>query len=317
MIKLTVLDGHAANPGDLSWEPFKKISELTVYERTPENLVISRIADSDAIILNKISITPQVLESCPSLKYIGVAATGFNVVDIKAARDHGVTVTNIPSYSTDSVAQHVFSFILNFTNRVSEHSLSVNNGDWIKSPDFCYWLNPLTELKGKTLGILGFGSIGQKTAQIAHAFGMNVIICTHTPSSYTGNEKTVSLKELFSQSDFITLHTPLTPETSQVVNKSTLSLMKKSAYLINTARGGLVNEKDLRDFLDSKKIAGYAADVLLHEPMDKDCPLYKAENCVLTPHIAWAPLETRQRLFDILYSNLNAFLNGEKQNIVN
>ncbi len=317
MIKLTVLDGHAANPGDLSWDIFKDIAQLTVYERTPQNLVIERIADSDAIILNKIQITEEILNSCPKLKYIGVAATGYNVVDTNSCREHGVTVTNIPSYSTDSVAQHVFAFILNFTNRVSVHSISVNNGDWIKNPDFCYWLNPLQELNGKTLGIYGFGSIGQKVAQIAHAFGMKVIISVHNSNSFTGKEETVALNELFSSSDFLTLHAPLTNETSQVVNKNTLSLMKKTAYIINTARGGLVNENDIKYFLENNLIAGFAADVINEEPMSKTCPLFNVKNCVLTPHIAWAPKETRQRLLGILHENLKSFLSGKPVNVVN
>jgi glycerate dehydrogenase len=316
MIKLTVLDGHAANPGDLSWGIFKKISQLTVYERTPPSLVVERIADSDAIILNKISITDKILEQCPNLKYIGVAATGYNVVDIKAAVKHGVTVTNIPAYSTDSVAQHVFAFILNFTNRVSEHAKSVNEGDWIKCPDFCYWLDSLSELTRKTMGIFGFGSIGRKVAEIAHAFGMKVLIHTHSPSSFTGKEKSVSTEELFSKSDFISLHAPLTDETKEVINSKTLSLMKKTAYIINTARGGLVNEEAVKKALETEQIAGYAADVLVSEPMDKNCPLYGVKNCVLTPHIAWAPKETRQRLLNTVFENLKEFLEGHPQNVV-
>ena len=317
MLKVTVLDGYAANPGDLDWNIFKDIAELTVYDRTPPELVVERIGDSDAIFLNKVNITKQIIEQCPKLKYIGVMATGYNVVDTKAAREAGITVTNIPAYSTDSVAQHTFALILNFTNQVEQHSQSVQNGDWIKSPDFCYWKSPLTVLQGKTLGIFGFGSIGQKVAEIAHAFGMNVIIHVHSPNSFKGNEKTVSLDGLFEQSDFITLHAPMTAETSQLINKNTISKMKKTAVIINTARGGLVNEGDLRQALDEGQIAGYAADVIGTEPMKNDCPLYKAKNCVLTPHIAWAPLEARQRLFKIALENLKAFAAGKSINVVN
>ncbi len=317
MIKLTILDGFAANPGDLSWEPFKKFAELTIYDRTPPELTVERIADSDAIFLNKVAITEEILKDCPKLKYIGVLATGYNVVDLEAAKKRGIIVTNIPSYSTDSVAQHVFSLILNFTNQVEQHSISVQNGDWINSKDFCYWLSPLTELKGKTLGIFGFGSIGQKVAKIAHAFDMNVLINVHSKKSFTGNEKSVSVEELFAQSDFLTLHAPMTAETKEIVNEKTLSLMKKTAFIINTARGGLVNESDLKKALDEQKIAGYASDVLLKEPMTKDCPLFKTKNCVLTPHIAWAPREARQRLFNIALENLEAFISGKPINVVN
>ncbi len=317
MIKLTILDGFAANPGDLSWEPFKKFAELTIYDRTPPELTVERIADSDAIFLNKVAITEEILKDCPKLKYIGVLATGYNVVDLEAAKKRGIIVTNIPSYSTDSVAQHVFSLILNFTNQVEQHSISVQNGDWINSKDFCYWLSPLTELKGKTLGIFGFGSIGQKVAKIAHAFDMNVLINVHSKKSFTGNEKSVSVDELFAQSDFLTLHAPMTAETKEIVNEKTLSLMKKTAFIINTARGGLVNESDIKKALDEQKIAGYASDVLLKEPMTKDCPLFKAKNCVLTPHIAWAPREARQRLFNIALENLEAFISGKPINVVN
>lgn len=315
-IKITVLDGHAANPGDLSWDPFKEYAELTVYDRTPSEQVIERIGNSDAIFLNKVQITREILQKCPDLKYIGVLATGYNVVDCKAAREYGITVTNIPAYSTDSVAQHVFALILNFTNLVEQHNQEVKKGGWIKSPDFCFWNSPLTELTGKTLGILGFGSIGQKTAKIAHAFGMNVIIHVHSEKSFTGNEKTVSLEELFKQSDFLSLHTPMTDETAGIINEKNLSLMKNSAIIINTARGGLADEKALYKALSEQKIAGYAADVILQEPMVKDCPLLNAPNCVLTPHIAWAPKETRERLFGIALSNLKAYLDGSPINVV-
>lgn len=317
-MKLTVLDGHGLNPGDLSWESVKSLADdFSVYDRSSEDTVVQRIGESDLILLNKVNITREIISKCRNLKYIGVLATGYNVVDIKACKEAGITVTNIPSYSTNAVSQHVFSFILNFTNQVEKHNQSVQNGDWIKNPDFCYWLSSLSELSDKTIGIFGYGNIGKKVAEIAHAFGMNVQICVHNEKSYSGSEKTVSFNELLSTSDFVTLHAPLTQETKEIINKDSLKLMKSSAYLINTARGGLVNEADLRAALENNEIAGYAADVILHEPMNKDCPLYKAKNCVITPHLAWAPLETRKRLLETAVNNIKCFLSGRPINVVN
>jgi glycerate dehydrogenase len=313
-MKLVILDGHAVNPGDLPWDDFKNLADITVYERSKPEEVISRIGDADAVFLNKINITKEILDACPNLKYIGVLATGYNVIDLDAARSHNITVTNIPSYSTDSVAQHVFSFILNFTNQVSLHNASVQNGDWIRCPDFCYWNAPLTELKGKTLGIFGYGNIGKRVSEIAKVFGMNIICSTRTPKE--NMPPMVSFEELLSKSDFVSLHAPLTDKTKNIINKDTLSLMKKSAYLINTARGGFVVEKDLAECLKKGQIAGYAADVLLEEPMSKDNPLLNAPNCVITPHIAWAPLETRKRLQEIALNNLKAFISGKPVNVV-
>lgn len=317
-MKLTVLDGHGLNPGDLSWDSIKSlVDDFSVYDRSPAELVAERIGDSDLILLNKVNITREIVSKCKNLKYIGVLATGFNVVDTAACREAGITVTNIPSYSTDAVAQHVFSFILNFTNQVQKHSESVQSGGWIKNPDFCYWLTSLSELAGKTIGIFGFGHIGQKVAKIAHAFDMNVQICVHNEKSFTGGEKVVSFEELLKISDFVTLHAPLTGETQKIINKDTLKLMKKSAYLINTARGGFVDETDLRNALENEEIKGYAADVLLYEPMKADCPLFKAKNCILTPHLAWAPKETRERLMKIEVENIKSFLAGKPVNVVN
>lgn len=317
-MKLTVLDGHGLNPGDLSWDSIKSlVDDFSVYDRSPAELVAERIGDSDLILLNKVNITREIVSKCKNLKYIGVLATGFNVVDTVACREAGITVTNIPSYSTDAVAQHVFSFILNFTNQVQKHSESVQSGGWIKNPDFCYWLTSLSELAGKTIGIFGFGHIGQKVAKIAHAFDMNVQICVHNEKSFTGGEKVVSFEELLKISDFVTLHAPLTGETQKIINKDTLKLMKKSAYLINTARGGFVDETDLRNALENEEIKGYAADVLLYEPMKSDCPLFKAKNCILTPHLAWAPKETRERLMKIEVENIKSFLAGKPVNVVN
>ncbi|MBQ8679147.1 MAG: D-2-hydroxyacid dehydrogenase [Treponema sp.] len=330
-MKITVLDGHGLNPGDLSWDGVKALaSEFTVYDRSPQELVAERIGDSEIILLNKVRITSEIIEKCPRLRYVGVLATGYNVVDTKACRGRGITVTNIPSYSTNAVAQHVFAFILHFTNLVASHSASVHEGKWISNPDFCYWLSPLTEISGKTLGIFGFGHIGQKVAEIALSFGMKVIVHAHSeesfkkgldcislPSSKLSEISSVSLEDLFKKSDFLSLHAPLTPETTELVNENTLSLMKPSAILINTARGGMISEKDVRAALESKKIAAYAADVLLEEPMSKNCPLYKAPNCLITPHLAWAPKETRLRLLDIAIGNIKAFMAGKPVNVVN
>lgn len=313
-MKITVLDGNALNPGDLSYKALKEFGAVFVYPRTNPEDVISRIADSDAIFLNKINITEDVLSHCPNLKYIGVQATGYNVIDLAACKRHGVTVTNVPSYSTAGVAQLTFAFISEFACHTQLHSDSVMNGDWIRAKDFCYWKVPLLELEGKTLGIFGYGNIGRRVEKIAKAYGMNVIVCTRTPNPQIKNP--VNLENLFIQSDFLTLHAPLTPQTHEIVNKKTLSLMKKSAYLINTARGLLVNEKDVRAALDNEIISGYAADVISEEPMKKDNPLLGAKNCILTPHIAWAAIETRQRLLNIVIENFKSYLNGNPQNIV-
>jgi glycerate dehydrogenase len=313
-MKLTILDGHALNPGDLCWDSFKNFASVTVYERTPSDLIISRIGDSDAVLLNKIPITLSVLKKCPNLKYIGILATGYNVVDVKAARELGITVTNVPSYSTMAVAQHVFSFITTFTNHIQLHSDGVMRGKWTESPDFCYWDAPLIELAGKTLGIYGYGHIGERVALIGQAFGMNILCCPHHIQN--GMPHPVSRDELFREADFLTLHAPLTPETTGLVNEETLSLMKTTAYIINTARGGLINERDVRTALDRGKIAGYACDVLTEEPMKKDCTLLGAPNCLITPHIAWAPRETRIRLMDIALKNFEYYLNGTPVNVV-
>ena len=314
MIKLTILDGHAVNPGDLPWSFLDGLVDYNVYERTAPEQVIERIGNSDAIFLNKIQITKQIFDACSNLKYIGVLATGYNVIDLVAARSHGVTVTNIPAYSTDSVAQHVFAFILYFTNQVAQHSSSVMAGDWVKCRDFCFWNGSLSELAGKTLGIFGYGNIGKKVSEIAKAFGMKVICCTRTPKE--GMPEAVSFEDLLKRSDFLTLHAPLTDQTKNIINKQSLTLMKPSAYLINTARGGFIVEKDLADCLNNGGIAGFAADVLLQEPMANDCPLLKAKNCVITPHIAWAPRETRKRLQGIAEENLKAWLAGKPVNVV-
>lgn len=313
-MKLAILDAHADNPGDLSWEPFREFAELFIYDRTSQEDVVARVTDCEAVFVNKVVITEEILSQLPKLRYIGVCATGYNVIDLDACRKRGIVVTNIPSYSTDAVAQHVFALITYFSNHVALHNESVHNGEWISSPDFVYWKKPLIELSGKTLGIFGYGNIGSKVAQIGAAFGMNVICNTRTKKE--GMPEFVTKEELFSHSDFLTLHAPLTNQTENLINKETLSLMKKSAYLINTARGGFVVEKDLALALKEGVIAGYAADVIASEPMKKDCPLLNCPNCVLTPHIAWAPLETRSRLMGIALNNFKAWLNGKPENVV-
>ena len=312
-MKLTILDGMAVNPGDLSWDIFKKYTDVTVYQTTEQNQVIERIADSEAVILNKIRITEDVLSACPKLKYIGVMATGYNVIDVAAVKKAGITVCNIPAYSTEAVAQHVFALLLHFSNHVALHNQSVHNGAWISASIFCYWEKPLFELAGKTLGILGYGNIGKKVEQIASAFGMNVLICPHRPN---GSPNCVSFDELLQKADVLSLHVPLTDETKEIINRTTLEKMKKGAYLINTARGALVNEAELASALFDGKLAGYAADVLCEEPMQEATPLKDAPNCVLTPHIAWAPLETRRRCLEIGFRNFEAWLNGSVQNSI-
>lgn len=313
-MKITILDGNALNPGDLSWSPLEQFGELSVFPRTSPDLVVERIGDSDVILLNKINITEDVLSKCPNLKYIGVQATGYNVIDLEACRKHGVTVTNVPSYSTSGVAQMVFSYISEFASRPALHDASVKNGDWVRCPDFCYWKTPLIELEGRTIGIYGYGSIGRKVAKIAKAYGMKVIVCTRTPKDDIENP--VDFDTLLKESDFLTLHAPLTEKTREVINKKNLSLMKKSAFLINTARGLLVNEQDVRDALDNGIIAGYAADVVSEEPMKSNNPFLGAKNCILTPHIAWAAVETRQRLLDVVVENLKCWTLGKPQNVV-
>ncbi|MCR5217765.1 D-2-hydroxyacid dehydrogenase [Treponema sp.] len=315
-MKITILDGHALNPGDLSYKSFERFGAVFVYPRTEEKDVITRIGDSDVVIMNKIKITEDILKACPSLKYIGIQATGYNVVDLDACRKHNVTVTNVPSYSTAAVAQHVFALITAFTNRVTEHSESVFKGQWTSSPDFCYWNAPLAELDGKKLGIAGYGNIGSRVAKIARAFGMDVVTVNKSQRAQDDNVRAVGLEGL-KGCDFISLHCPLTKDNEEMFNKDLLSkIAGPETILINTARGGLVNEKDLADMLNNGQLKGYGADVVKEEPMRADNPLLKAKNCILTPHIAWAPLETRKRLLDIVINNLDSWIKGSPVNVV-
>lgn len=316
-IQIVELDGYAANPGDLSWEPLKELGELTLYDRTPAELVVERAKNADAILINKIRIDEAVLAQLPRLKYIGVLATGYNVVDVEAAARHGVVVTNIPAYSTDSVAQMTFAHILNITTRVAHYAREAREGQWSRNPDFCYWDTPLIELSGKTIGIVGLGNIGMSVARIARLFGMDVFAHTSKNSADLpeGIQKT-TLDGLFSVSDVLTLHCPLTPETRHLINAESLAKMKQGSILINTGRGPLVDEQAVADALASGHLAGYGADVMTDEPPSADNPLLQQPNAFLTPHIAWATLEARQRLMDICVENLRVFLNGTPQNVV-
>lgn len=320
-MRIVILDSYTTNPGDLSWEFLNKYSDdIMIYPRTSKEDVIKRAKGAEILIINKTVLGQDELNAlAPELKYIGLQSTGYNVVDLKAATKNGVTVCNIPSYSTNAVAQLVFSFILQFTNKVNLHSESVYNGEWIDCPDFCYWKAPLSELDGKTIGIIGFGSIGQRVAEIAEVFGMKVFFTSKSIKD-TAKFKTarqVDLDTLLGKSDFVTCHCPLTDETTGLINLDNLKKMKKSAVLINTSRGPVVNENDLSYALNNDIIAGAGLDVLSEEPPKADNPMFKAKNCYITPHIAWASKETRARLIDILDSNIEHFLSGNTQNKVN
>lgn len=317
-MKIVVLDGYALNQGDLSWSLLGQLGQLEVYERTSPEDVLKRIDDATAVFTNKVLITKSIIEQSPNLRYIGVMATGYNVVDLDAANRAGVIVSNIPAYSTDSVAQLVFSFILSFTNQVTLHSADVTRGGWSQSPDFSYRLSPLTELTGKVIGIIGFGKIGQKVAQIAHAFGMQVLFQNRSDKSgLNENWHQVELNELLSKSDFVSLNCPLTDENFQFMDAEKFLLMKRGAVLINTGRGPLINEVDLATALRSGHLGGAGLDVLSKEPPLADNPLLSAVNCLITPHIAWATLAARERLMNILVKNFEAYLENKPQNIVN
>lgn len=314
-MKITILDGHALNPGDLSWDQIRQFGELTYYDRTEgEEQTIQRIGDSELVLLNKVPITRKVLEQCPNIKLICVLATGYNVVDCLAAAERGIPVCNVPGYGTDAVAQFTFALLLELCHRVGLHSDSVHNGDWTTCPDFCYWKTPQMELAGKTMGIIGYGAIGQAVGNIARAFGMKVLAYsrTHRPEySY------VDLDTLLTDSDVISLHCPLFPENTGIINANSIVKMKDGAILLNTARGGLVNEQAVADALSSGKLRGYAADVVTIEPIPAVSPLLRAPNCILTPHMAWAPIESRQRILDATEENIRAFLKNKPINVVN
>jgi glycerate dehydrogenase len=316
-MKIVVLDGYALNPGDLSWNALKSLGDCHIYDRTKPDEVFSRISDAEIIITNKVVIGKHLIEQLPALQYIGVTATGYNVVDVLAANENDVVVTNIPAYSTDSVAQLVFSHILNVANRVELHAKSVQAGDWSVNPDFAYWKTPQVELAGKTLGIIGYGQIGQKVAGIARAFGMQVIFQNRTrKTNLPEGVVQKSLAEVFAQSDFVSLNCPLTAENIGFVNNSLIETMKPTAVLINTGRGGLINEADLAGALNSGRIAAACLDVLSTEPPSPQNPLLSAKSCFITPHIAWATFEARQRLMHITVDNLKSYLHSKPQNVV-
>lgn len=315
-MKLTILDGMAVNPGDLSWDAFKKVaSPLVIYQNTCPEDTIKHIADSKAVLLNKVVIDKEVLDACPKLSYIGVLATGYNVVDIAEARKKGVCVTNIPSYSTMEVAQHTIALLLTVTNHIAEYNNSVHSGDWIKSKSFCYYRSPLISLQGKTLGILGYGNIGKKVASIARTLGLNLLICPHHYDKEI--EGCCTFDDLLKASDFISLHAPLTKETYHIIDDKALSKVKRGAVLINTARGQLVLEEEIKKALDNGRLSYYLTDVLEEEPMKKECVLYGCDRCIITPHIAWGAKETRERLQKIAFNNLSSYLDGRPMNRVN
>ena len=320
-MKIVILDGYTLNPGDLSWEKLKDIGELTVHDRTEydNDKIIEAIDKAEIIFTNKTPLPKEVLKKAQALKYIGVLATGFNVVDVVAAKELGIAVTNVPSYGTTAVAQMTMALLLEMCHHVGEHNRAVKRGAWSKSKDFCFWNYPLIELDGKTMGIVGFGRIGRATAKLAQAFGMNIMTAGSSmkPELETSTCKQVDMDELLGNSDVISLHCPLTPETEGIINASNISKMKDGAMIINTSRGQLIVEKDLKEALNSGKIAGAALDVVSKEPIDKDNELLKAENCIITPHIAWAPKESRSRLLNTALENLEAFLKGKPINVVN
>ena len=311
-MKIIVLDGYGLNPGDLNWEGFETLGELTVYDRTLPSELMQRAAGAEVLITNKTLITAENMADLPELKYIGVLATGYNVVDIDAAKARGIVVTNIPAYSTASVAQMVFAHILNITQRVGYYADENKQGRWTKNADFCYWDTQLVELQGKKMGIVGFGNIGQATAGIAQAFGMEVCVYSSKPQFVLPSGiKKMDLDELFMECDVISLHCPLTPDTKEMVNTERLNKMKSNAILINTGRGPLINEQDLADALNEGRIAAAGLDVLSVEPSVEGNPLLTARNCFITPHIAWATLEARTRLMEIAVHNLKSYLNGQ------
>ena len=316
-MKTVILDGYTADPSGLSWKPLEEIGTLTVYERTKSEETIERAKDAEIVLTNKVLIKRQEISQLPKLKYIGVLATGYNVVDLEAAHERGIIVTNVPAYSTESVAQMVFSHLLTVTNRTEHYAIQNREGKWTSSPDFSYWDTQLTELAGKTFGIVGLGNIGQRVAAIANAFGMSVVAYTSKKTEelppYIGKR---SMDQLLAESDVLSLHCPLTPETKQLINRQTLQQMKPSAILINTGRGPLINDQDVADALNANRLRAFCADVLTDEPPKADNPLLKCENAYITPHIAWASCEARVRLVDVAINNVRAFVQGKSQNVV-
>jgi len=317
-MKIVVLDGRTLNPGDLTWKDLEALGECAIYDRTASEDIASRAAGAEVALTNKTVLSGKIIEELDNLQYISVLATGYNVVDVDAARNRGIPVSNVPTYGTESVAQMAFAHLLNLTQNVGHHARTVSEGRWSKCPDFCYWDTPLVELHGLTMGIVGFGRIGQTTARVARAFGMKVMAYdVVTPSRVPEGCEMVDLDQIFRAADVISLHCSLTPETEKLVNAERLALMKKTAFLINTSRGPLVDEQALADALNSGHVAGAGLDVLCVEPADKVGPLLSARNCYVTPHIAWATLAARQRLLDVTVENVRGFHAGQLQNVVN
>jgi len=321
-MKIVILDGYTENPGDLSWEGFEKLGDLVVYDRTPlddEEEILRRMKGADIVYTNKTPLSAEVINSSPDLKYIGLLATGFNVVDIEAAAKRGIPVTNIPSYGSASVGQFAIALLLEICHNIGHHSAAVKAGRWESSEDFCFWDYPLIELDGKVMGIIGFGRIGQVTGRLANALGMQVLAYDSYKRSDLENDMTrySSLEELLQKSDVIALHCPLTPETEEIINSETISKMKDGVIIINNSRGQLINEEDLAAALNSEKVYAAGLDVVSSEPIKGDNPLLTAKNIFITPHISWAPKESRQRLMDVAVDNLKKFIDGKPQNVVN
>ncbi|MBQ1432156.1 MAG: D-2-hydroxyacid dehydrogenase [Ruminococcus sp.] len=317
-MKLVILDSETVSRGgDVTLDGITSLGDAQVYGFTLNDEVADKIGDADAVICNKCLITEDVFERCPNLKYVGLFATGYNNVDLAAADKHGAAVCNVPAYSTDSVAQHTFALILNHFNKIRAYADTVDNGDWVNYKLFTYFYIPTFELKGMTLGIIGFGDIGRRVAEIGKVFGMDVVTYTRSPQKVGDAARAVSLDELLAVSDVVTMHCPLTDDTKEMINKDTLAKMKPTAYFVNTARGGVVNEQDLADALNNGGIAGAGIDTLTFEPMREDCALRGAKNITITPHIAWAPKQTRERLLEVVAENLRRWKDGNAQNVVN
>lgn len=314
-MKIVITDGFAVNPGDLSWDIFRQFGQVEIYKDTPNELAAERIGDADIAIINKTVIDEALLQQCPNLKLICVAATGYNVVDCEATKKRNIPVCNVPGYGTAAVAQFTFSLLLELCNRVGLHDRLVHEGQWGQRGGFCFWDTPQMELAGKTLGIIGFGTIGQAVGKIAEAFGMEVLAYNRSHTVEGANY--VSLEQLLEKSDVITLHCPYTPETHQVINKDTLAQMKDGAILLNTARGGVINEEAVAEALQSGKLRGAAVDVVTTEPILESNPLYTAPNCIITPHMAWAPKESRQRIIDSMVKSIQGWLSGNPLHVVN
>ncbi len=320
-MKIVVLDGYTENPGDLSWKGIEQFGELKVYDRTPlddENEIIKRIGDADVIFTNKTPVSKRVIDACPNLKFISVLATGYNIVDTNYAKSKNIPVSNIPTYGTDAVGQFAIALLLEICHHIGHHDKAVKEGKWENCPDFCFWDYPLIELAGKTIGIIGFGRIGQKTGTIAKAIGMKVLAYDEYPNDFgKAIAEYVSLDDLLAKSDVIALHCPLFPSTQGIINKNTIAKMKDGVIILNNSRGPLIVEQDLADALNSGKVYAAGLDVVSTEPIKGDNPLLKAKNCFITPHISWAPKESRQRIMDMSVDNLKAFVNGAPVNVVN